>query len=57
MVENGQELVTRLQALHGSPSYVVEDYVVFDKESHFTSPWSALARGIAFAFALRAGNP
>jgi len=50
MVENGRELVTRLQALHGGPGYLVESYAVFDKESHAAAPWSALARGVPFAF-------
>ena len=50
MVENGSELVARLKALHGSAGYVVADYAVFDKESHATSPWPALVRGISYAF-------
>jgi uncharacterized protein len=50
MVENGGELVARLKALHGSAGYVVADYAVFDKESHATSPWPGLVRGISFAF-------
>ena len=50
MVENGRELVARLKALHGAPGYVVEDYVVFDKEAHSVAAWSALARGVPFAF-------
>jgi predicted alpha/beta superfamily hydrolase len=50
MVENASELVVRLRALHGKSGYRVEG-VVFDKESHSASPWSALSRGIPFAFA------
>jgi predicted alpha/beta superfamily hydrolase len=50
MVENASELVARLSALHGKAGYRVEG-VVFDKESHSASPWSALSRGIPFAFA------
>jgi predicted alpha/beta superfamily hydrolase len=51
MVENASELVTTLKAIHGAPGYKVEDCAVFDKENHSSSPWSALARGISFAFA------
>lgn len=50
MVENGRELVARLKALHGAPGYVVENYAVFDKEAHSVAAWSALARGVPFAF-------
>jgi len=53
MVENGRDLVTWLKTLHGSPSYVVEDYAVFDKIGHVYTPWPALARGISFAFSGR----
>lgn len=51
MVENGRDLVAWLKTLHGSSGYLVEDYAVFDKTSHVYSPWPALARGVAFAFA------
>jgi hypothetical protein len=50
MVENADELVKRLKAVHGGPSYEVADYVVFDKLSHAISPWPALAWGVFFAF-------
>lgn len=50
MVENGGELVARLKALHGRPGYQVADYVVFDKENHSIAAWSAMVRGISFAF-------
>jgi uncharacterized protein len=50
MVENGRELVADLRSIRGGPGYVVDDYVVFDKQTHSASAWSALARGILFAF-------
>lgn len=50
MIENAGDLVTRLKALHGGPRYEVADYVVFDHERHGEATWSALARGIPFAF-------
>jgi predicted alpha/beta superfamily hydrolase len=50
MVENADELVKRLKAVHGGPGYEVADYVVFDKLSHAISPWTALAWGVFFAF-------
>jgi uncharacterized protein len=50
MVENGAELVAWLKTLHGGAGYVVADYAVFDQESHATSPWPAMVRGISFAF-------
>jgi len=51
MVENARELVARLKALHGAPGYEVADYAVFDHEDHGAASWSALARGVPFAFA------
>jgi hypothetical protein len=50
MVANATELVTRLKALRGGPGYKVEDCAVFDREGHGVAAWSALARGIPFAF-------
>jgi pimeloyl-ACP methyl ester carboxylesterase len=50
MVENAAALVRRLKAFPGGPGYRVADFALFDKESHAISPWSALARGISFAF-------
>lgn len=49
MVENANELVRRLKELHGKPPYLVAG-AVFDKEGHSAAAWSALARGIPFAF-------
>jgi predicted alpha/beta superfamily hydrolase len=50
MVENAAELVTRLKALHGGPGYRVESCAIFENVNHAASPWSALSRGIPFAF-------
>jgi hypothetical protein len=50
MVENARELTARLQALRGASGYEAEDYVVFPKQGHGTSPWPALGRAISFAF-------
>ena len=49
MVESANELVLRLQQLHGMWPYLVEG-AVFDRQGHSASAWSALARGISFAF-------
>jgi uncharacterized protein len=51
MVENGRELVERLKRLRGGRGYVVEDYAVYNKQSHSLAGFSALAQGIHFAFA------
>jgi predicted alpha/beta superfamily hydrolase len=56
MVENGKELVEWLKSLHGGPEYLVEDYAVFNNENHSAAAWSALARGIPFAFPLDGGD-
>jgi hypothetical protein len=50
MVQNAQALAARLNALRGGPGYTVEGCAVFDKEGHGEAAWSALARGIPFAF-------
>jgi uncharacterized protein len=51
MVENGAELVARLKALRGGAGYEVEDYTVFDQQTHVQASWPALARAISFAVA------
>jgi predicted alpha/beta superfamily hydrolase len=50
MVENGAELVEKLKKLRGNAGYRVDGYALFDKEAHSEAAWSALARGIPFAF-------
>ena len=50
MVENGNELAARLQALPGRPPFEVADYLVFPGQGHGISAWSTLAAGIPFAF-------
>jgi predicted alpha/beta superfamily hydrolase len=53
MVENARELVVQLKALQGGKGYEVADYAVFEQQSHALSPFTALARGVAFAFSGR----
>lgn len=50
MVGNARDLVDRLKAIRGGPGYEVDDVAVFDKEGHVEAAWSALARGLTFAF-------
>lgn len=50
MVDNAADLVAWLKSLHGPPGYFVEDYALFEHEDHGAAPWSALARGVPFAF-------
>jgi len=50
MIENARELTQRLQTLRASCALEVEDFALFEKQSHGISPWPALGRGIMFAF-------
>jgi len=50
MVENAADLVAWLKSLRGAPGFFVEDYAVFEREDHGAAPWSAIARGVPFAF-------
>jgi predicted alpha/beta superfamily hydrolase len=50
MVDNARELTERLKALRGSGAFEVEEYSVFPKQHHNIAAWSALARGVSFAF-------
>lgn len=50
MVGNARELAARLQALRGSGAFEVDDFALFPKQNHSTSPWPALGRAVAFAF-------
>jgi predicted alpha/beta superfamily hydrolase len=50
MVDNARELTERLKALRGSGAFEVEEYSVFPRQHHNIAAWSALARGVSFAF-------
>jgi predicted alpha/beta superfamily hydrolase len=50
MIDNARELTERLKALRGSDAFEVEEYSVFPKQHHNIAAWSALARGVSFAF-------
>lgn len=50
MVGNARELTERLRALRGTGAFEVEEFTVFLRQDHGTSPWPALGRAVSFAF-------
>lgn len=51
MVKNARELTERLKALRRPGAFEVDDYALFPNQHHGISPWPALGRAVAFAFA------
>jgi len=51
MVGNACDLAARLKALRGPPPYEAADCAVFAGQGHNISPWPAIGRAVAFAFA------